>query len=99
MMRVGDLPGPITMAMRKEVLQGCYIQADETTVHVHGRRRRKARIIRPTCGSLEILTAVSCFRLIGDAPGRSRDRFWGTMPAFCKPADPPVTTTPADQGW
>ena len=98
-MRVGDLPGPITMAMRKEVLQGCYIQADETTVHVHGRRRRKARIIRPICGSLGIRAAELCFRLIWGAPGKWRYRFGGTMPAFCKPADPPVTTTPADQGW
>lgn len=33
-MRVGDLLGPITRAMRQEVLQGSYIQADETTVDV-----------------------------------------------------------------
>ena len=33
-MRVGHLLGAIVMAMRKEVLRGSYIQADETTVMV-----------------------------------------------------------------
>ena len=42
-MRVGDLLGPITMAMRKEVLQGSYIQADETTVHVQRPEEKKGK--------------------------------------------------------
>ena len=42
-MRVGDLLGPIRMAMRKEVLQGSYIQADETTVHVQRPEEKKGR--------------------------------------------------------
>ena len=33
-MHTGDLLGPVAMAMRREVLQGSYIQADETTVQV-----------------------------------------------------------------
>jgi transposase len=42
-MQVGDLLGPITMAMRKEVLQGSYIQADETTVYVQRPEEKKGR--------------------------------------------------------
>jgi transposase len=42
-MRVGDLLGPITMAMRKEVLQGSYIQADETTVDVQRPEEKKGQ--------------------------------------------------------
>ena len=42
-MRVGDLLGPIAMAMRKEVLQGSYIQADETTVHVQRPEEKKGK--------------------------------------------------------
>lgn len=42
-MRVGDLLGPITMAMRREVLQGSYIQADETTVFVQRPEEKKGR--------------------------------------------------------
>ena len=42
-MRVGDLLGPITMAMRKEVLQGSYIQADETTVQVQRPEEKKGK--------------------------------------------------------
>lgn len=42
-MRVGDLLGPITRAMRKEVLQGSYIQADETTVDVQRPEEKKGQ--------------------------------------------------------
>lgn len=42
-MRVGYLLGPIVMAMRKEVLGGGYIQADETTVMVQRPEERKGR--------------------------------------------------------
>ena len=42
-MRVGDLLGPVTMAMRKEVLQGSYLQADETTVHVQRPEEKKGK--------------------------------------------------------
>ena len=42
-MRVGDLLGPIRMAMRKEVLQGSYIQADETTVDVQRPEEKKGK--------------------------------------------------------
>ena len=42
-MRVGDLLGPITMAMRKEVLQGSYIQGDETTVSVQRPEEKKGQ--------------------------------------------------------
>ena len=43
MMRVGDLLGPITTAMRKEVLLGSYIQADETTVDVQRPEEKKGK--------------------------------------------------------
>ena len=42
-MRVGYLLGAIALAMRKEVLEGGYIQADETTVMVQRRRERLGR--------------------------------------------------------
>jgi transposase len=42
-MRVGELLGPITMAMRKEVLQTSYIQADETTVAVQRPEEKKGK--------------------------------------------------------
>lgn len=42
-MRVGYLLSAIVMAMRKEVLRGAYIQADETTVMVQRPEERKGR--------------------------------------------------------
>ncbi|MFN0103164.1 MAG: IS66 family transposase, partial [Bryobacteraceae bacterium] len=42
-MRVGDLLGPVTMAMRQEVLQGSYVQADETTVDVQRPEEKKGK--------------------------------------------------------
>jgi hypothetical protein len=42
-MRVGYLLGAIVMAMRKEVLRGGYLQADETTVMVQRPEERKGR--------------------------------------------------------
>lgn len=42
-MRVGHLLGAIVMAMRKEVLRGSYIQADETTVMVQRPEEKKGR--------------------------------------------------------
>jgi len=42
-MRVGYLLSAIVMAMRKEILGGGYIQADETTVMVQRREERKGR--------------------------------------------------------
>ncbi|MFN7650744.1 MAG: transposase [Acidobacteriota bacterium] len=42
-MRVGHLLGAIAPAMRKEVLEGSYLQADETTVMVQRRPERLGR--------------------------------------------------------
>ena len=43
MMRVGDLLAPVVAAMRREVLQGSYIQADETTVPVQRPGEKKGK--------------------------------------------------------
>ena len=43
MMRVGDLLAPVVAAMRREILQGSYIQADETTVPVQRPGERKGK--------------------------------------------------------
>ena len=43
MMRVGDLLAPIISAMRREILQGSYIQADETTVPVQRPGEKKGK--------------------------------------------------------
>jgi transposase len=43
MMRVGDLLAPIISAMRREILQGNYIQADETTVPVQRPGEKKGK--------------------------------------------------------
>ena len=42
-MRVGDLLAPIISAMRREILQGSYIQADETTVPVQRPGEKKGK--------------------------------------------------------
>ena len=43
MMRVGDLLAPVVAAMRREILQGSYIQADETTVPVQRPGEKKGK--------------------------------------------------------
>ena len=43
MMRVGDLLVPVVAAMRREILQGSYIQADETTVPVQRPGEKKGK--------------------------------------------------------
>jgi len=43
MMRVGDLLAPVVAAMRREILQGRYIQADETTVPVQRPGEKKGK--------------------------------------------------------
>ncbi len=43
MMRVGDLLAPVVAAMRREILQESYIQADETTVPVQRPREKKGK--------------------------------------------------------
>ena len=42
-MRVGDLLAPVVAAMRREILQGSYIQADETTVPVQRPGEKKGK--------------------------------------------------------
>jgi transposase len=43
MMRVGDSLAPIVSAMRREILQGSYVQADETTVPVQRPEEKKGK--------------------------------------------------------
>ena len=43
MTRVGDLLAPIVSAMRRKILQGSYIQADEPTVPVQRPREVKGK--------------------------------------------------------
>jgi transposase len=42
-MKIGELLGPIAQAMRREILTGTYIQADETTVDVQRHETKKGR--------------------------------------------------------
>ena len=98
-MRVGDLLGPITMAMRKEVLQGSYIQADETTVDVQRPEEKKGQNHQAYLWQFGNPGGVSCFGLIWGAAGRSRDPFWAIIQAFCKPTGTRPTTTRAGRAW
>jgi len=98
-MRVGDLLGPSTMAMRKEVLQGSYIQADETTVDVQRPEEKKGQNHQAYLWQFGNPGGVSCSRLIWVAAERSRDRFWASTPVFCKPTGTRPTTTLAGRAW
>jgi hypothetical protein len=49
-LKVGELPIPMTSAMRQELLRGTYIQADETPVDVQ-MQGAEGKTIKPICGS------------------------------------------------
>jgi hypothetical protein len=48
-LKVGELLIPMVAAMRRELISGSYIQADETPVDVQ--MREEGKIIKPICGS------------------------------------------------
>ena len=77
-MRVGDLLGPITMAMRKEVLQGSYIQADETTVHVQRPDEKKGKNQQAYLWQFGNPGGGVVFSFDLGRGGKWRDRFWET---------------------
>jgi len=81
-MNVGELLLPVREAMRRDLLTGSYLQADETTVWVQTRERTGKKL---TCGSLAGLGAKLCSSLRWGAAGRWRRGFWASGKASCRP--------------
>lgn len=97
-LRVGELLIPIVAAMKREVLAGTYIQADETPIGVqtHDKRGRNHQAYMWQYGSPG-KGVVFDFRMGREGEGRSSS--WATSMAFCKPTAIKATTTWAARRW
>jgi len=93
-LRVGELLGPVVGAMRRDLLAGSYLQADETPVpvQVHDRRGENHQAI---CGNTASLAARRCSTSVWVAGGRVRASSWASGKAFCKPMAMRPTTISA----
>ena len=100
-LKVGELLIPMVAAMRRELISGSYIQADETPVDVQMYRgaRAEERIIKPICGSTadpeEAWCSTSAW--VVDAMGQSI--FWDSSKAFCKLTVIRPTIRPVGREW
>jgi transposase len=83
-MAVGELLMPILGAMRLELLNGGYIQADETPLDVQS-DRTKGKNHQPTCGNIaglaERLYSISSWIVVHKVVGSS----WENLTASCRP--------------
>ncbi len=91
-MRVGYLLSAIVMAMRKEVLRGGYIQADETTVMVERPEEKKGRNHQAYLWQFGNPGGSVVFPFhLGRGPTR-RSLFSPGTGAFCRPMAMPAIT-------
>jgi hypothetical protein len=97
-LRVGESLIPMVAAMRRELVSGTYIQADETPVGVQMREGRgKNHQVYLWQYSHPGGTWCSISVWVADAIGRSG--FWDSLKAFSKPTAMQRTTKSVDQEW
>ena len=94
-MRVGELLQFVASAMRRDLLEARYLQADETIVPVQMHDKRG---IRRTCGNMagQVVKRFSSFSSVVIAPGRRS--FLTTGKAFCRPTAIRLTIAWAGEG-
>jgi transposase len=97
-LRVGELLIPISAAMKREVLAGTYIQADETPIGVQTHDKRGA-IIKLTCGSTDRRVKAWCSTSGWVAKARARSSSWAISMGCSRPTAIKDTTTSAARRW
>ena len=97
-MRVGELLTPIVGVMRRELLAGTYLQADETPVDVQT-KDVAARIIKPICGSTARPEARWSSTSAWAADARVPSSFLNSSKAFCKPMATWSTIMSPEHAW
>jgi transposase len=97
-MRVGELLTPLAAAMRRELVGGSYMQADETPWMCRC-TMGEGRTIRRISGSMANREAVWCSTSVLGADAMGRRSFWGSSKGFCRPTAISPTSMWAGQRW
>ncbi len=97
-LKVGELLIPMVAAIRRELIGGRYIQADETPVDVQ-MHEGAGRIIKHTCGNMADREERWCSTSVwgGDVMGRSN--FWDSLKVFCRQTRMRPTIRSAARRW